>query len=159
MGLQVDFSLLDALDVLDIAIQVEQEAQDNYEQIADWLKSDGNTEVSTFFYKMASYEAKHREQLTVQRKTKFGDAPARHSDSAIWEVEQPDFEAIGKTLSLEQAFDLAMDTERRAGDYYEEALEYASDPEVIELFSELRKSENDHLRMLQQQKERQFGGG
>ena len=72
-------------------------------------------------------------------------------------MEQPDYDAIGKALTLEQAFELAMDSERRAGNYYGEALEYASDPEVIELFQALRKAEEDHLRMLRQQRERQLG--
>jgi len=157
MGLQIDFSLLDAQDVLDIAIQVEQEAEDNYEQLSDWLESDRNTEAAAFFKKMAGFEARHRQQLAARREAKFGDAPARHSDRAVWEVEQPDYDAIGKALTLEQAFELAMDSERRAGNYYGEALEYASDPEVIELFQALRKAEEDHLRMLRQQRERQLG--
>jgi rubrerythrin len=154
MGLQVDFSRLDAQDVLDIAIQVEQEAEDNYTQIADWAASDGNHEVAAFFKRMAGFEAKHREQLTAQRTAMFGDAPSRHSDAATWEVEQPDYDAISKAISLQQAFELAMDAERRAGNYYQEALGYASDPAVIELFEELRKSEDDHLRMLRQQREK-----
>ena len=65
MGLQVDFSRLDAQDVLDIAIQVEQEAEDNYEQLATWLAADGNDETARFFKKMAGFEAKHREQLAA----------------------------------------------------------------------------------------------
>ncbi len=158
MGLQVDFSRLDAQDVLDIAIQVEQEAEDNYEQLATWLAADGNDEVAKFFKKMAGFEAKHREQLTVQRQAKFADAPPRHSDNAAWEVEQPAYEAISKAVTLDEAFELAMEAERRAGDYYGEALEYASDPQVIELFEGLKKAEFDHLRMLQEQRLRQAGG-
>lgn len=155
MGLQVDFSRLDAQDVLDIAIQVEQEAEDNYEQLATWLAADGNEETARFFKKMAGFEAKHREQLTVQRKTLFADAPPRHSENAAWEVEQPAYGAINAAVTLDQAFELAMDAERRAGDYYGEALEYANDPQVIELFEQLKKAELDHLRMLREQRIRQ----
>jgi len=157
MALQVDFSRLDAQDVLDIAIQVEQEAEDNYQQLATWLAADGNEEVANFFKKMAGFEAKHREQLAAQRKALFADAPPRHSESAAWEVEQPAYEAISHAVTLDQAFELAMDAERRAGDYYGEALEYASDPQVIELFEGLKKAELDHLRMLREQRARQHG--
>jgi rubrerythrin len=157
MGLQVDFSRLDAQDVLDIAIQVEHEAEDNYEQLATWLAADGNDEAARFFKKMAGFEAKHREQLTAKRTALFGDAPPRHSDNAAWEVEQPAYEAIGSAVTLDQAFELAMDAERRAGDYYGEALEYAADPQVIELFEALKKAEFDHLRMLREQRARQAG--
>ena len=157
MVLQVDFSRLDEQDVLDLAIQVEQEAEDSYLQLADWVGSDGNREASEFFVKMAKFEAKHRQLLTDRRLALFGDAPARHSAKAAWEVEQPDWDAIGRSLDLEQAFELGMEAERRAGEYYSEALSYASDPGVIELFQALAKAEEDHLRMLRNQRDRAFG--
>jgi rubrerythrin len=154
MPLHVDFSRLDAQDVLDIAIQVEQEAEDNYEQLATWLAADGNTEAAEFFRKMAGFEAKHRQQLNQRREQMFGDAPSRHSDVAVWEVEQPDYDSIGRAVSLAQAIELAMAAERRAGDYYGEALEYASDPDVIDLFRGLKRAEQDHLRLLEEQRDR-----
>lgn len=158
MGLHVDFSRLDAQDVLDIAIQVEQEAEDNYEQLASWLAADGNNAAADFFKKMAGFEAKHRQQLGQRRQQLFGDAASRHSDRAVWEVEQPDYASIGRALTLEQAFELAMDAERRAGAYYGEAVEYASDPAVIDLFEGLKRAEMEHLRLLEEQRER-FSGG
>jgi rubrerythrin len=152
MPLEVDFSRLDAQDVLDLAIQVEQEAEDNYLQLADWSASDGNGEVAAFFTRMAGFEAKHRQQIETRRRALVGDAPSRHSDSAPWLVEQTDYDEIDKNLTLEHAFELAMDAERRAGDYYGGALEYASDPTVIELFQALQKAEGEHLRMLRSQR-------
>ena len=77
---------------------------------------------------------------------------------AAWEVEQLDYARIGKSVDLKLAFGLAMDAERRAGEYYREALSYASDPAVIELFESLAKAEDDHLRMLRNQRARAFGG-
>jgi rubrerythrin len=157
MVLEVDFSRLDGQDVLDLAIQVEQEAEDNYLQLADWFASDGNEEVSAFFTRMAGFETKHRQQLEAQRKALFGDAPPRHSDSAPWQVETPDYSTIGRTVDIEEAFEIAMASERRAGDYYGGALEYASDPDVIALFEALQKAEEDHLRMLRSQRARSLG--
>lgn len=158
MALQVDFSRLDEQDVLDLAIQVEQEAEDSYLQLADWVGSDGNREASEFFARMAGFEARHRERIAARRKELFGDAPPRHSVKAAWEVEQLDYARIGKSVDLKLAFGLAMDAERRAGEYYREALSYASDPAVIELFESLAKAEDDHLRMLRNQRARAFGG-
>jgi len=106
---------------------------------------------------MAGFEAKHRQQIEERRQALVGDAPPRHSSSAPWLVEQPDYGAIDKNLTLERAFDLAMAAERRAGDYYGGALEYASDPVVIELFQALQKAEGEHLRMLQSQRARSLG--
>ena len=157
MALQVDFSRLDAQDVLDLAIQVEDEAKENYEQLASWMETDGKQEVAKFFVKMAGLEQLHRDQLTAQRQELFGDTPPRHSDRAVWQVEQPDYDEIGRDLTVQKAFDLSIDAERRAGKYYAEALEYASDPQVIQLFESLRDAEHEHLRLLEQQKVRICG--
>jgi len=159
MALQVDFSRLDQQDVLDLAIQVEQEAEDSYLQLADWVGSDGNREASEFFTRMAGFEARHRQQLVSRRQELFGDAPPRHSGKAAWEVEQADYDRIGRAVGLEQAFELGMEAERRAGQYYSEAVAYASDPKVVDLFRTLAKAEEDHVRMLQSQRDRTFGAG
>jgi rubrerythrin len=156
MTLDIDFSKLDAQDVLDLAILVEQEAEDNYEQLASWMEADGKSEVAAFFAKMAKLEERHRAQITEQRQQLFGDAPARHSSRAVFEVEQPDYDDIGADITLEGAFELAMNAERKAGDYYGSALDYASDPQVIALFENLKKAEQDHMRLLQEQKDRAF---
>jgi len=154
MALDIDFSKLDAQDVLDIAILVEEEARDNYEQLASWMETDGNHEVASFFAKMATLEQRHRDQLSAQRHELFGDTPPRHSSRAVFEVEQPSYDDMAGKVTLEQAFELGMDAERRAGEYYGEALEYASEPQVASLFESLKRSEQDHLRMLQAQKDR-----
>lgn len=157
MPLEVDFSRLDAQDVLDLAIQVEQEAEDDYQQLADWSASDGNQEVSDFFARMAGFEAKHRQQIEEKRRALFGDAPPRHSNVAPWQVEEPDYGEVAADLTLERAFEVAIAAERRAGEYYGGALEYASDPVVIELFQDLQRAEEDHLRMLRAQRARSLG--
>jgi len=157
MVLEIDFSRLDPQDVLDVAIQVEEEAEENYEQLSSWMRADGNDEVARFFTKMAGLERLHRSQITARRQELFGDAPPHHSSRAVWEVEQPEYGDIESEMSLEKAFDLAMDAERRAGEYYANALDYASDPQVITLFQGLRDSEADHLRLLQEQREKAFG--
>jgi rubrerythrin len=157
MVLEIDFSRLDAQDVLDVAIDVEKEAEENYEQLAGWMSADGNDEVARFFTKMAGLERLHRDQIAEHRHALFGDAPARHSSRAVWEVEQPEYGEIDGEMSLEKAFDVAMDAERRAGEYYANALDYASDPQVVTLFQRLRDSEAEHLRLLREQRERAFG--
>jgi len=157
MALQIDFSRLDGRDVLDIAIQVEEEAKAAYEQLAGWTQADGKSDVAAFFTRMAGLEQLHRDQLAAQRSEQFGDAPPRHSDRAIWEVEEIDYDALGTDINLKQAIELAMGSERRAGEYYAEALEYASDAKTVELFEKLRDSEEEHLRLLREQRDRLFG--
>ena len=125
MVLEVDFSRLDAQDALDIAIVIEDEAQLAYEHLAEWVRGDGNTEAAAFFIRMASLEKRHKEQAEV-----------------------PDYEALGREVALKDAFQVALDAETRAYDFYSEAIEYVDEPTVVELFGWLRDAEIEHKRLL-----------
>lgn len=157
MALNVDFSRMDGRDALDIAIVIEDEAQLAYEHLADWVQSDGNTEAADFFKRMAVREKRHKEEITARRVELFGDVPARHDEAAPWEAEVPDYESLGREVSLEDAFNVAMGAETRAHDFYAEALEYIEAPEVVELFDWLRKAEIEHQRMLGEEMKRHLG--
>ena len=157
MALKVDFSRMDGRDALDIAIVIEDEAQLAYEHLADWVGSDGNTEAADFFKRMAVREKRHKEEITQRRAELFGDVPARHDEAAPWEAEVPDYESLGRNVSLEDAFDVAMGAETRAHDFYAEAIDYIEAPEVVELFDWLRKAEIEHQRMLAEEMKRHLG--
>lgn len=148
---------MDGRDALDIAIVIEDEAQLAYEHLADWVKSDGNTEAAEFFERMAVREKRHKDEITARRQELFGDVPARHDDAAPWEAEVPDYESLGRDVTLEDAFNVAMGAETRAHDFYAEALDYIEAPEVVELFDWLRKAEIEHQRMLGEEMKRFLG--
>lgn len=157
MALKMDFSRLDGQDALDIAIVVEDEAQLAYEHLADWVAGDGNTEAAEFFRRMAGREKRHKEEITARRVELFGDAPPRHDEAAPWEAEVPDYESLGREVSLEEAFNVAMGAETRAHDFYAEALEYIEEDKVVELFDWLRKAEIEHQRMLTEEMKQLLG--
>ena len=125
MTIEIDFSKLSGRDVLDMAIAIEDEATIYYEQLADWV-GDDKPQVVDFFKRMAVREKRHHDQIVALRDRLFAD-------------------------QLKQAFDVAMDAETRAHDFYAEALEYATDDKVTELFEGLRQAEADHQRMLQEE--------
>lgn len=158
MGLDFDFSMLDAQGVLDLAVYVEEEAEDNYDQLAGWMDAAGNEDAAQFFRRMAVRERRHREQITTRRRELFGDTPPKYSRNIAWEVEAPDYDALGRSPTLTDAFDLAMGAEQRAHDYYAGALEYADDDRVSELLEWLRKAEMEHQRLLDEEKERLIAG-
>lgn len=157
MALKVDFSRMDGRDALDIAIVIEDEAQLAYEHLADWVKGDGNSEAADFFQRMAVREKRHKDEITARRAELFGDVPARHDEAAPWEAEVPDYESLGREVSLEDAFNVAMGAETRAHDFYAEALEYIEEPNVVELFDWLRKAELEHQRMLGEEMKQHLG--
>jgi rubrerythrin len=153
MALDLDFSKLSGTDVLDMAIAIEDEAQIYYEQLADWVGED-KQEVSDFFRRMAVRERRHHDQIVVQRQRLFGDAPASNADKVSWAVEMPDFDKVPNDVSLRQAFDIAMESETRAHDFYAGALEYKIDDTVTELFEGLRQAEAEHQRLLREEMDR-----
>ena len=157
MSLELDFSKLSGTDVLDMAIAIEDEAQIYYEQLADWVKGGNDAEVGDFFSRMATREERHRDQIVAQRERMFGDAPKSNAADVSWAVEAPDFDAIPNDATLRQAFDVAMDAETRAHDFYASALEYVSDATVADLFEGLRQSEAEHQRLLREEMARYLG--
>jgi len=150
MTIELDFSKLRGPDILDMAIAIEDEATMYYEQLADWV-GDDKSEVADFFKRMAGWEKRHHDQIVAQRERLFPDAPKSHAEKVSWAVEAPDFDAVPDDVNLKQAFDIAMDAETRAHDFYAGAIEYAMDDDVEELFEGLRRAEADHQRMLREE--------
>ena len=147
----LDFSMLKPMDILDLAIYVEQEARAHYEQLAAWAEAEGGGPVVDFLHRMAGLEELHRSQLEELRKKKFGDTPPNYTENLAWDVESPDYDSAGPGMTLRQALELARDAEVRAYEYYSEAAGYLSDPEALELIGKLRDSELDHKRLLEEQ--------
>jgi len=148
MVLEMDFSKLSGTDVLDMAIAIEDEAQLYYEQLADWVKSGTNGETAEFFRRMATREERHRQQIVAQRERLYGDAPESNAAKVSWAVEAPDFDAVPTDVTLRQAFDVAMETESRAHDFYAGAMDFVTDEKVADLFEGLRQAEAEHKRLL-----------
>ena len=147
MGVAFDFSKLDGMDVLDLACFFEREAARTYEQLASWAEQN-SPGAAKFFERMARLENAHDSQIEERRRELFGDRPARYSDAAPWEVEVPDFEKVGPTFTLEQAYALALGAEERAEAYFRQAIDYISDPQAVEILENLAEEELEHQRLL-----------
>jgi rubrerythrin len=156
MTIELDFSKLSGRDVLDMAIAIEDEATIYYEQLADWVGKD-KPEVADFFQRMAVREKRHHDQIVAQRERLFADEPKSHADKVSWAVEAPDVYKVPDDVTLRQAFEVAMEAETRAHDFYAGALEYATDDQVTELFEGLRQAEADHQRMLEDEMKKFHG--
>jgi rubrerythrin len=150
MGVQFDFSMLDAMDILDLAVYVEKEAQESYEELASWA-GDDNPEARDFFTRMAGFEARHGAQIAARREELFGGKQARYTDTAPWDVETPDIAKLGDEMSLQRAYELALDAENRAADYYRSVIDYVSEPLAVELLEALRDSEVEHQRLIREE--------
>ncbi len=141
----IDFRSLDLQDALDLALSIEEEAKERYEQFAKITGGRYPGDAADMFRQMAGYEAKHCGALDERRRTLFGAAPRRITVEAIDDVEAPDRGAPRTFMSARQAVEVALRAEMKAHDFYDEALPHVSDPAVRKLFEELRDEEKRHV--------------
>lgn len=151
MSVDIDFSSLSIKDALDLAILVEDEAEERYRELADNLELHNTLEAAKFFRFMVTCEAKHGDELRAKRKELFGDQPTSVDRSMLWDVEAPGYEE-GKTfMTLYAALEVALAAETKAFEFFDGALPEVEDPEVRELFTELRQEEVEHMQMVREQ--------
>lgn len=148
MPARIDFSKLELMDALDVAILIEAEAYDRYELFAKQLGHRAPGDAASVFRSMAENEAKHGKELLERRKKLFGKTPMRVSRDDLFDVEAPDVGAAHATISTRGAFEVALAAEQKALDFYVQALPQVNNAEIRELFTELRDEEVEHVRMV-----------
>lgn len=144
----IDFSKLSLKDALDLAILIEDEARERYEEFVDQLELHHTSEAANFFRHMAVNETKHGEELAIRRKARFGDEPRTVTRAMLWDVEAPEYDQARVFMSARHAMEVALDAETKAHDFFAGALPHVTDPEVRELFEELRQEEIEHQQLV-----------
>ena len=144
----IDFASLTLQDALDLAILIEEEAKERYEEFADNLAVHHTPDAARFFTTMAGTEAKHGADLLMRRQAIFGDAPTRVSRAMLWDVEAPGFDESRMFMTARQAMDVALACEVKAHDFFDAALAHISNPDVRVLFEELRAEEVEHQELV-----------
>jgi len=150
MPVRLDFSTLDLMDALDLAILIEVEAYQRYKLFSEQLGDRFPGDAASIFRSMASNESKHGEQLNQRREELFGDKPLRVSRDALFDVEAPEVGAARSNMAPLTALQLALTSEEKAFWFYDEALKHVTNPSVRELFEELRDEETEHVRMVKE---------
>jgi rubrerythrin len=146
----IDFSQLSLRDTLDLAIYVEEEAKERYDDFAAQMEAHRTSDTAKFFRFMAENEIKHAERLAAQRKELFGDEEITADTSILFDIEAPEFDAARAFMSIRAALDVAMESEVKAYEFYDGALAKITDAEVRELFLELRDEEARHQEMIRE---------
>jgi rubrerythrin len=149
--MDLDFSKLSVQDALDLAILVEEEAQERYEEFAKILAAHHSPEVATFFTFMAGNEAKHGADLRARRTTEFGAAPVRVDRTMLWDAEAPEVSEVRAFMSVRQGLEIALAAEVKAYDFFRSALAEIDHPDVRALFTELRDEEVEHQEMVKRE--------
>jgi rubrerythrin len=144
----IDFRTLSLQDALDLAVLIEEEARDRYEEFGDQLELHHTPEAASFFRFMARNEEKHRAELAMRREQRFAGAPARLSRARIFDVEAPDYDEARAWMTARDALLAALRSEEKAHAYFVAALPHVADRAVRELFLELADEELDHQRLV-----------
>lgn len=150
MSHEIDFSALSLRDTLDLAVAIEEEAKERYDDFAAQMDAHRTGDAATFFRFMAAAEVKHAERLAEKRRHLFGDEPNTADTSKLYDIEAPEFDAARAFMSVREALDVAMESEVKAYDFYDHALPQVTDAEVKELFVELRDEEARHQELIRQ---------
>jgi rubrerythrin len=145
----IDFDQLTLKDALDLAILIEEEARDRYEELAAQLILHHTPAAASFFTKMTKVEEKHRVQLLAQRTKAFGGQPSSVQVEMIYDIEAPEYDEARAFMSQADALQTAMRSEIKAHAFFVQALERVKDPEVRALFRELCAEELEHQALVQ----------
>ena len=145
----IDFANLSLKDALDLAILVEDEAQERYEEFATQMDQHQTPHAAQFFRYMVKNEAKHGQELQARRVQRFGDAPRSVTRAMIFDIEAPDYDAARAFMSPRKAMEAALASEVKAHSFFVSALPSLKDAEVRALFEELRDEEVEHQEMVQ----------
>lgn len=151
MAVEIEFESLSLKDALDLAILVEDEARERYEEFISQMELHHTADSAAFFRFMAANEAKHGRELTERRQQLFGDQPRSVDRAMLYDVEAPTYDAARAFMSPREALDVAMAAERKAWSFFDRALAAVEDPGVRELFEELREEEVEHQQLVQEQ--------
>jgi rubrerythrin len=144
----IDFRSLTLQDALDLALSIEEEAKERYEEFSKITGGRYAGDAADMFRQMAGYEAKHWAELDRKRRELFGNAPRRVTADRIDDVEAPDRGQPRVFMSARQAVEVSLASEEKARDFFDEALKHVKDPSVRTLFEELREEEQRHVKMV-----------
>ena len=150
MGQTIDFASLSLQDALDLAVLVEEEAQERYLEFVDQMEQHHTPDAARFFAAMAKNEERHGAELRERRRTLFGDAPSRMKRSMLWEIEAPDYDQSRAFMSARQAMEVALRSEVKAHEFFVHAIPHLADPDVKRLFQELRDEEVLHQSLVRE---------
>ena len=118
MAATIDFASLSLQDALDLAILVEEEAQERYLEFVDQMEQHHTPEAARFFATMARTSRSTARSCAPGGASLFGDAPRRVKRSMLWDVEAPDYDQPRAFMSARQAMKVALASETKAHEFF-----------------------------------------
>lgn len=138
------------------SVELESEAMERYEELADAMALHHNEQVAQFFLRMAREASHHLAEVSELAKGMV--LPQLKAWEFNWpEAESPEtasYEALHYRMSLRQAMTLALENERAAQSYYRQVADSSGDDETCRMATGFADEELSHAaeleRMLQE---------
>lgn len=135
------------------ALDLENEAAERYEDLADSMTAHNNAEVAALFLKLAEYSHKHAAEVKAHADT-IGGVPHIAPWEFTWPTaEAPESAAFEKAHYLmrpRQALEMALAGEEQGWNYYRSVANETSDSEVKRLASQFAEEESEHVELVKQ---------
>lgn len=148
---KIDFARLSLKDALDLAILIEEQANERYVEFTQQLTTQRTLDAAGFFRYMADVEAGHGAELRGRRRQLFGDQSRDVSAEQVLDVEAPERGAVQGGMTPQQALELALRAEQSAHAFFASALAHVRNRRVRTLFAELRDEELHHQELVRRE--------
>ena len=133
------------------SVELESEAMERYEELADAMAQHHNDQVAQFFLRMAREASHHLAEVSDLAKDMV--LPELKAWEFNWpEAESPEtasYEALHYRMSLRQAMTLALENERAAQSYYRQVANSSSDDETCRIATQFADEERSHAAELE----------
>lgn len=147
----IDFSALSLRDALDLAVLIEEEAAERYEEFTDQMVKHDSEEAAAFFRVMRENERRHMEQLLARRIEYFGSQPREVTREMLFDIEAPEYDEVRAFMPARAALETALRAEEKAHAFFVSALRTAMNPDVRALFEALRAEEVTHQELVKKE--------
>jgi rubrerythrin len=147
----LDYASLTLCDALDLAVLIEEEACERYEEFTDQMELHRSPDAARFFRFMAENEEKHRVELAVRRKQLFADQPTRVRREMLFDIEAPEYDQARAYMTAREALETALVSERKAWAFFDHTLPHVKDEAVRALFEELLAEELHHQELVEKE--------
>ena len=137
-------------DLLAVAYQIEADAVDRYQLLADQMETHNNPELVAVFRDLARAEGIHRDE--IRRLAGKVDVVAHAQRMAKWSrgesPEEVDLGGAHYLMTPWHALQLALKGEERALAFFKSVVEATKDPEIKKMAEEFVEEEAEHVNLV-----------
>jgi erythrin-vacuolar iron transport family protein len=152
----IDYRNLSLGDALELAILVEEESKERYEELALQMRQFHTPEAAALFEQMARNEQAHLASLLARRNQPgFETHRVSVSRAMLFDVEAPEYSEARAFMTRRDALLVALRSEKKAHEFFLELSKRTEEIAIRELFAGLASEELTHQAMLRAELERE----